>query len=181
MSSSAAGSSVEDDKHTKALKRVRGLIARAAHEGTPEEEARTSALVAARMIHAEKLLEPRHPLFDRLEGLDDETLDELGGLVENVLEGVSIAREEKSLSPSASRWRAEANHLQRQLDAFAGSLRWILQGYKIGLVERPGYCGYCHEPLKLGEMVVWKRRRIDAAHYMCCVVSFQQQGAIPRS
>ena len=157
--------------------RAVGLVARAAHKGTPEEEARTSALVAARLIHQEKFLEVpvRHALLERLEGLEDRALDDLAVLVEEALDGGSVAR----VVGQSVRWRNEAKHLQLKLDAFASALRWILQGYKLGLSERPGYCGFCSRALLLGDIVVWKRRRSDAAHYSCCVMALQQQGAIP--
>ena len=154
------------------------LVARAAHETTPEEEARTSALVAAKIIHAEKFLEPsvgRHALLERLEGLEDDVLNDMAVLVEEALEAGGIARAvEKS-----ARWRNEAKYLQRKLDTLAGALRWILQGYKLGLAESPGHCGLCQRALILGDIVVWKRRRFDAVHYVCCVAALQQQGAIP--
>ena len=158
--------------------RAIGLVARAAHATTPEEEARTSALVAAKIIHAEKFLEPsagRHALLERLEGLEDDVLNDLALLVEEALVGGGIAR----AVGQTSRWRNEAKHLQRKLDTLAGALRWILQGYKLGLVERPGYCGLCKRSLMLGDIVVWKRRRVDAVHYTCCVAALQQHGAIP--
>ena len=172
--------SVDREKlRTRAL----GLVARAAHESTPEEEARTSAVVAAKLIHAEKLLEAplaRHALLERLEGLEDDVLNDLAMLVEEALEagaGGTAAR----AALQATRWRNEAKHLQRKLDALAGALRWILQGYKLGLAERPGQCGLCGRPLQLGDIVVWKRRRVDAAHYACCVAALQHHGAIPTS
>ena len=154
------------------------LVARAAHASTPEEEARTSAVVAAKLIHAEKLLEAasgRHALLERLDGLEDDVLNDLAMLVEEALEAGGIARAVEQ----ASRWRNEAKHLQRKLDTLAGALRWILQGYKLGLAERPGQCGLCGRSLQLGDIVVWKRRRVDAAHYVCCVGALQHQGAIP--
>ena len=161
--------------------RALGLVARAAHESTPEEEARTSAVVAAKLIHAEKLLEAplaRHALLERLEGLEDDVLNDLAMLVEEALEagaGGTAAR----AALQATRWRNEAKHLQRKLDALAGALRWILQGYKLGLAERPGQCGLCGRPLQLGDIVVWKRRRVESAHYACCVAALQHHGAIP--
>ena len=156
--------------------RAVGLVARAAHQGTPEEEARTSAFVAAKLIHEEKFLEVpvRHALLERLDGLDDSTLDGLAVLVEEALDAGSVAR----VVGQSVRWRNEAKHLQLKLDAFAGALRWILQGYKLGLSERPGHCGFCTRALLLGDIVVWKRRRSDAVHYSCCVMALQQQGAI---
>ncbi len=158
--------------------RALALVTRAAHETTMEEEARTSALVAAKLIHAEKLLDvarPRHALLERLDGLEDEVLDDMATLVEEALEAGGIAR----AVAQSSRWRNEAKHLQRKLDALGGALQWILQGYKLGLSERPGHCVLCRRPLQLGEIVVWKRRRMDAVHYTCCVATLQQQGAIP--
>ena len=154
------------------------LVARAAHASTPEEESRTSAVVAAKLIHAEKLLEAspgRHALLERLDALEDDMLNDLAMLVEEALEAGGIARSVEQ----ASRWRNEAKHLQRKLDALAGGLRWILQGYKLGLAERPGQCGFCGRALQLGDIVVWKRRRVDAAHYACCVSTLQHHGAIP--
>jgi len=43
------------------LHRINALLDRATHDGTPEEEARTSALIAARMIRKEKLVLARQP------------------------------------------------------------------------------------------------------------------------
>lgn len=157
--------------------RAMGLVARAAHESTPQEEARTSALVAAKLIHGEKLLESapgRHALLERLEALDDDALNDLAMVVEEALETGGVTR----TASQASRWRNEAKHLQRKLDMFARALRWILQGYKIGLAERPGQCGLCRRALLLGDIVVWKRRRAESAHYACCVALLQQHGAI---
>ena len=172
--------------------RAIGLVARAAHASTPEEEARTSAVVAAKLIHTEKLLEAspgRHALLERLDSLEDEVLNDLAMLVEEALDTneravydrARGAREERggSLLEQASRWRNEAKHLQRKLDTLAGALGWILQGYKLGLAERPGQCGLCGRSLQLGDIVVWKRRRIDAVHYSCCVAALQRHGAIP--
>ena len=172
---SAPKSTVDREKlRTRAIT----LIARAAHASTPEEEARTSAVVAAKLIHTEKLLEPspgRHALLERLDGLEDEVLNDLALLVEEALEAGGIAR----AVGQASRWRNEAKHLQRKLDALSGGLRWILQNHKLGLAERPRQCGLCGRMLLLGEIIVWKRRRTEAAHYTCCVHALQHQGAIP--
>lgn len=51
MSASSTSSSM-----TSALDRVTALLDRAGHEGTPEEEARTSAVLAARMIRQHGLV-----------------------------------------------------------------------------------------------------------------------------
>lgn len=172
---SASKPSVDREKlRTRAI----GLVARAAHTSTPEEEARTSAVVAAKLIHTEKLLEPspgRHALLERLDGLEDDVLNDLAMLVEEALEAGGIARAVEQ----ASRWRNEAKHLQRKLDALGGGLRWILQTHKLGLAERPRQCGLCGRMLLLGEIIVWKRRRTEAAHYTCCIHALQHQGAIP--
>ena len=176
-SSAAAKPLVDRDKlRTRAI----GLVARAAHAATPEEEARTSAVVAAKLIHTENLLAPspgRHALLERLEGLEDDVLNDLAMLVEEALEAGGIAR----AVAQASRWRNEAKHLQRKLDVLGGALRWILQGYKLGLADRPGQCDLCGRSLQLGDIIVWKRRRIDAVHYTCCVAALQRHGAIPSS
>lgn len=174
----------EADRRRKLTKRAIGLVARAAHEGTPEEEARSSALIAAKVIHAEKLLEPapRHPLLDRLEGLDDATLDELAMNVENLLAGAANrpgSTWDRIVHHEVQLWRARAESSQRRLSAFAGALRRILQSYKMGLVERPSYCIICRRPIMLGDLSVWKRRRQEAAHYTCCVIELQRQGAVP--
>ena len=185
-SASAPASKPSVDRE-KLRARAVGLVARAAHASTPEEEARTSAVVAAKLIHVEKLLEVspgRHALLERLDALEDDVLNDLALLVEealDVLEAGGTARATSQASLQVSRWRNEAKHLQRKLDALAGSLRWILQGYKLGLAERPGQCGICGRPLQLGDIVVWKRRRVDAVHYQCCVAALQHHGAIPTS
>lgn len=158
--------------------RAIGLVARAAHEGTPEEEARTSAFVAAKIIHTEKLLEVapgRHALLERLDALDDDVLNALGLVIEEALEGDGMAK-----AGQATRWRNEAKHLQRKLDTFAGALRLILQGHKLGVAERQTLsCGFCGGPLLLGDIIVWKRRRSDSVHYSCCVHALQHHGQIP--
>lgn len=173
-------------------KKAAGLVSRAAHESTPEEEARSSALIAAKLIHAEKLLEPapRHPLLDRLEELDDATLDELAMGVEDLLAGRGRPGStwDRVVYHEVNLWRARAEGAQHRLAAFSGALRRILQSFKLGLadrarapsgVERPAHCGICRRPLMHNDLIVWKRRRQDAAHYMCCVVEIHRQGAAP--
>lgn len=170
---------VQGANREKLRSRAVGLVARAAHAATPEEEARTSAVVAAKIIHAEKFLEAaggrEHALFERLEGLDDHVLNDVALVVEEALAAGGIVRDIEQ----ASRWRSEAKYLQQKLDAFAGGLRWILQGYKLGLAERPGQCSLCGRGLQHADVIAWKRRRADAAHYTCCIAALHRHGAIP--
>lgn len=168
-------------KRRKLRKRAYDLVARASHDSTPEEEARTSALVAARLIHSEKLLddEPRHPLVDRLEALGDDMLDVLAGPVEAILDGGLMDRftrlQTRQVADHAHWWRTEARVWQRRLHVHTEAMRWILANGRIGLADRPGKCGICRRALAVGTMIAWKRRRADAMHYACCVEQLERQ------
>lgn len=160
-------------KRRKLLERAKGLISRAAHEGTPEEEARTSALVGARIIHAEKLLDPppRHPIIDRLDALEDDVLDQVGAVLEDLLSTWSpdVRRKPKQTAMEIARWQAEARAHQQRFQLHVLALRSVLETGRIGLAERVVPCGACGRPIRRGEMIAWRRRRGDAIHYVCFV------------
>ena len=170
-----------EDPRAKARKQAQDLIARAVDKGATEEEARTSALVAARAIHEHDLLRelPRHPLFDRLKDLDDDALDDLAQYVEQYLEGAAtldphIARLE---SADVGRWRAESRLWQRRLKDQLATMRWVLEDKStIGVCDRrSATCLFCRRRIVEGDLAVWrKRHRAQVTHFACCVVEYVQ-------
>ena len=140
---------VDTAKRAKTRQRVLDLVSRAAHPSTPEEEARTSAVVAARLIVDEKLLDPEPPAREPLAGDDRDVW---------------------------ARTRIEA--LERTLEVHAFSIRHILRSGKIGLADKPGRCLICGYVYSGGEMIAWKRRRAESAHYTCCVRSLEARKAV---
>lgn len=164
-------------RRRKSLDKARKLLSRAVHPNTPEEEARTTALIAAREIHDHKLLEPapRHPIIDRLEGLEDGVLDHVAGLLEDLLsDWPSNLRRSAGVGSTPVmldlvRWRNEARAVNQRLQLHVFSLRAVLETGRIALAERAGRCEACPRPIAVGEMIAWRRRRSEAIHYLCYI------------
>ena len=163
-------------KRERARGRVRDLIARAVHEGTAEEEARTSAIIAVRLLHAEQLLEPEPAAaaVTPVSGVGSSTPSPFAGGSYNPWTGVRYDHHGRRLDP-ATLWRAEAAAAQRRLHAFASAMVAVLRNGKIGLAVKAGRCMMCTRAYDVGDTIVWKRKRAEAAHYVCCVVELENR------
>ena len=145
----------EQERKTKLRKRAIDLVARAAHDTTPEEEARTSAVAAARLIHKENLLEPTASAA-----------------------GASEAPPSAFSGDQAEWWRMRADHLHKQFQLHGSAVRHALRTGRLGMAEKKGRCPLCGYVYAVAEMIVWRRRRADAIHYECFVRELKQHGVL---
>ena len=166
--------------------RVRALLARATHEAAVDEEARTSAIIAAKLILAHDLLEDVE-LPGRRDELDHERMTTLErevqeqrrenamllaeverlnevtqGLLTELLDSRTAARAAEPEQPwmSAAEERGERGRSRRgETSSADGYDRSFRSNYD-------GVCRACGARYRQGELIAW-RRGVGATHMDC--------------
>lgn len=147
----------EPEEVGKARKKAQSLVALAINAASPEEEQRTTAVSAVNLIAKHKLLDLP----------PDKPKDEFPNPWGPHFTG--------HRDMQAAFWQAEAQKYQAKLVSFAMSMHLVLRARKIGLAVEPDKCVFCDRVYGVGDTIVWKRRRSEAAHYLCCVMEIERR------
>jgi hypothetical protein len=149
----------DSEEIAKARRKVQNLIDLAINAASPEEEQRTTAVSAVHLIAKHKLLDlpPEKPRDD---GFPNPFGPNPFGIPRNL---------------QAAFWQAEAQKYQAKLVLFATSMHLVLRARKIGLAIESDLCIFCQRLYSVGDTIVWKRRRSEASHYLCCVMEIERR------
>lgn len=141
-----------------ALVRAEALVSRAAHTATPEEEARSCAVLACRLVSEHKLLAPQGTDKFRLA---EDALRAANLRVERLTHLLESATKERdALRVEVFQLRAQAKTpAHREPARSDGEAVMLLSKYE-------GRCRVCQETYGEGERVAWKRGR-GAVHAQC--------------
>lgn len=168
-----------DRRH--AIEKARAMVERAAHEATPEEEARTAGVLAARFILSEGLLDdaparPSPPSSGgwrtpppQSSGFRTPWRGDPGSYVRSPFGPSPFGSSPFGSPPPIPTPPNPVQELLKTIMSFATSLQAVLKVRKLGLAEREGTCSVCEGPYAAGDVVGWRRRRANAAHYKCCI------------
>lgn len=157
----------------KVLETVAALLYRAGHEGTPEEEARTSAVLAARLIskHALVITRPAPEQAEEPAGRrrprwwNEPAARSSAGWREAVETPPAPPRTRPPPTPTerAARTRSRAAEAQRTVRAYVAASPG---DYVVITSEYKGSCIACSRRYRKGSRIAWKRGE-GATHYGC--------------
>lgn len=157
----------------KALERVRSLIARAVHPDTPVEEARTSAMIACKLIAEHKLL--------------DNTAEAVRDSYNKAWPEAAKYKKRRDSTPQQVRWEDILNDLMREavqaeqdrrknpfidFKTRPRDINGDGQWFEVGGPLRA--CSRCHTELKLGAMAWQHFTTMHAFHAECVPLGVKQ-------
>ena len=160
MVDGGARSAPENEEKAGARKKAGDLCRMAVDDAATENERHVSAQAAAKLIVKHDLLTlPPLPEPDPFAGYPNPF-------------GAN-GRPPPDLQ--AAFWQAEAIKWQAKLATFATSMHLILRNRRVGLATEVGPCVFCPKQIRVDDMIVWHRRRVEAAHYICCVMEIERR------
>ena len=151
---------------TDVVARVRALLERATHASTPEEEARTSALIAARLIRQHNLV------------VDVAVVPAPSPLPARTAPSSAWAEVSwADLSAANSAWTTSRSPASSEPspspDFFGDSFEDRPRDFRVMQNKFKGKCISCQRSIAIGEWIGWRPNR-GATHYECREILFEE-------
>lgn len=137
-----------------AIDRMKALVARAVHISTPEEEARSCAIIACRQIHQHGLLTGGSSVLEEQLRSLERRITELSRDLVQAHRDRDQARAELAVQRARGPGETKASGA-----APAGDIVELASRYE-------GVCRVCHGPYRVGDRVAWRRGK-GAVHPDC--------------
>lgn len=158
------------------LQRVRKLLERAGHEGTPEEEARTAGVIAARLIYRYRIpvgALPLSPPYAKSDPMEKEEKEEERPRPNRTWPDQwwpppksNDQQPEPGVAPGHGQASARPDGPKNKSNGPSPSTRWVKRNFYRIYSRYPGWCQCCFGEYREETYIAWVKGE-GATHWEC--------------